>query len=213
MKLRNSENIWVLAGFLGITGLLAAGILALVSQLTEEPIRQAALRNELQSLKSLNLPEFDNDMTKDSVTVNGVEYLAARKNGQIVGFAAKVSCNSGYSGKIRAMVSFDAAGKILAVCVLQHNETPGLGAAVCERKFQKTIFNLFSPPPAGLPPNPVLDQFNGKTAKTGKTWKITKDGGDLIYRTGATVSSRAIVELVNLAANNFAAAKKKFSGR
>ena len=108
------------------------------------------------------------------------------------------------------MVSFDPNGKILAVRILEHNETPGLGAAVCERKFQKTIFNLGAPRPAGLPPNPVLDQFHGRLAAEGGNWKVSKDGGDLIFRTGATVSSRAVTEAVNLAAVNFAAAKAHF---
>ena len=122
----------------------------------------------------------------------------------------KSSVRSCLSGKISGMVSFDIGGKILAVRILEHNETPGLGAAVCERKFQKTIFNMALPQPAGLPPNPVLDQFHGRNAADGGNWKISKDGGNLIFRTGATVSSRAVTGMVNLAAANFAAAKAHF---
>ncbi len=209
-NIRNSENIWVLSGFLGITGIVAAGILALVSQVTAEPIKSASVKAELAALKNLNLPEFDNDMTASKINVNGVEYAVAKYQNKIVGFAAKVSENNGYGGKIDAIVSFDTAGTILAVYILEHKETPGLGAAVCERKFQKTIFNLFSPVPEGLPSNPVLDQFHGKKAAPGTSWKITKDGGEMIYRTGATVTSRAVTGLVNAAAANFTAAREKF---
>lgn len=212
MKLRDTENIWALSLFLGVTGIVAGAILGLVSQLTAEPIKQANIRNELKLLKELNLPEFDNDMTANVFTVNGVEYLAAMQQGKLSGLVARVKSNSGYSGKMRALVSFNISGNILAVQVIEHKETPGLGAEVCERKFQRTIFNLFSPRPAGLPPNAVLDQFNGKNADDGGNWKITKDGGEFIYRTGATVSSRAITEMVNSASANFKAALAHFNG-
>lgn len=211
MKLRDSENIWVLASFLGITGLLAALILALVSRITAEPIRQAKLQNELKMLQALDLPEFDNDMTANRFTVNDVVYMAATLNGKIVGFAAESSTRSGYSGLLRALTSFDAQGRILAVQITEHKETPGLGAAVCERKFRKTIFNFFKAPPAGLPPNAILDQFRGKDAGKSGNWKISKDGGEFAFRTGATITSRAVTEMVNAAAANFETARKHFN--
>ena len=120
MSLKNSENVWVLAGFLGVTGVLAALILALVSALTSEPVRQARIKGELKALKELNLPEFDNDMTADAFEVNGTLFMAAKKEGKTVGFAAKAGVNSGYSGRISSMVSFDPNGKILAVRILEH---------------------------------------------------------------------------------------------
>lgn len=212
MKLRDTENIWALSIFLGITGVIAGTVLAWVSQLTAAPIKQAAINNELKLLKELNLPEFDNDMTSNVFKINGVEYLAATNKGKLTGLAARVQCSSGYSGKMRALVSFTTSGNILAVQITEHKETPGLGAEVCERKFQRTIFNLFSPRPAGLPPNAVLDQFNGKNAARSGNWKITKDGGEFIYRTGATVSSRAVTEMVNSASANFSAALAHFNG-
>ena len=211
MKLRNTENIFVLALFLGITGVAAAAILALVSQITAEPIRQAKIKNELKMLKELNLPEFDNDMTARPFTVNNVVYMAAKKDGKLVGFAAKTETTSGYSGKMRALVSFDVSGNILCVQILEHKETPGLGAEVCERKFQRTIFNFLAPRPAGLPANAILDQFNGKNASQSGNWKIVKDGGEFIYRTGATVSTRAVTGMVNAAAVNFSAASAHFN--
>ena len=210
MKLRDSENIWVLASFLGITGLLVALILAVVSKLTEEPIRQAGLRNELSMFKELNLPEFDS-VNKTPFSVSGVEYTAALKDGKIVGYIAKSSTRSGYSGQMRALTGLDTDGKILAVQIVEHKETPGLGAAVCERKFQRTVFNLFKPRPSGLPPNAILDQFQGRAAGKNSSWKITKDGGNFAFRTGATVTSRAVVEMVNAAAVNFKTAREHFS--
>lgn len=211
MSLRKSENIWVLSLFLGITGLLAALILALVSDMTAEPIRQAKIKNELKMLRRLELPEFDNNMTEKVFTVNGIRFMAATREGKLVGLVAEAATNRGYNGKMRSLISFDVSGNIKAVQIIEHNETPGLGAAVCERKFKKTIFNLFKAPPAGLPANAVLDQFNGKNASGSGNWKIVRDGGDFIYRTGATVSSRAVTDMVNRAAAEFTAAYTHFS--
>ena len=207
-KLRETENIWILGIFLGVTGLLAALILSVVSQLTAKPIEDAKIRTRTKALKQLNLPEFDNNMSETEVVVGNVKFMTAKKGGKIVGYAAESSNNSGYNGKISALAGFDADGKILAVQILSHNETPGLGAAVCERKFQRTIFNIAKPQPAGLPPNPILDQFNGKSAANTSNWKISKDGGPFIFKTGATVSSRAVAALVESIVLEFPAAQK-----
>jgi len=55
-KLRETENIWILGIFLGVTGLLAALILSVVSQLTAKPIEDAKARTRINALKKLNLP-------------------------------------------------------------------------------------------------------------------------------------------------------------
>ena len=204
MNIRNSENVWVLAAFLGVTGVLAAAILAVVSKLTAEPVKRAGLQREEQALRMLNLPEFNNTVRWRKI--GETEFMAARKDGNIVGYAAKAVSSSGYGGKITALIGFDPDGKILAVCITEHSETPGLGAKVCERKVQKTIFNLFAPQQKGLPPNAVLDQFNGRNAASGGSWHLAKDGGTFKYITGATVTSRAVIEIVNAACREFAAA-------
>ena len=139
MTLRNSEKIWVLALFLGVTGMLAALILAVTSRLTAEPIRQAMLRNELKMLKELDLPDFDNDMTADVFTVGGVEYMAASCNGKIVGFAARAQNNSGYSGLLKSLISFDVNGNILAV----HTKDGGKMKVNVDKRYTRAT-ELFS---------------------------------------------------------------------
>ena len=208
MKLKQSENIWVLGIFLGATGLLAALTLTLVSRWTAKPIAEAQRQNQMAALKKLSLPEFDNDITSDSVNIGNMTFMAARKDGKLTGIAAKGVSNGGYGGAIEALVGFDASGNITAVQILSHKETPGLGAAVCERKFQKTITNFTRPTPDTLPGNRILDQFNRRNAADSGKWKISKDGGEFEFRTGATVTSRAVVSLVNGIAANFRKAKE-----
>lgn len=208
MKLRECENFWMLGSFLGIVGLVSALVLALVSQVTAPAIARSGDRAKSAALKQLNLPEFDNVPTRETFRVPGADgevvFMAVRRSGKLVGLAAESSTNSGYAGAIRELVGFDCDGRILAVLVTEEKETPGLGKNVCERKFPRTIFNFFKPTPSGLPPNAVLDQFTGRRAGDKTDWRVSKDGGDFAFRTGATVTSRAVTALTGDIAEAFA---------
>ncbi len=200
MKLKDTENLWILGLFLGITGLISAVVLAVFSDIVREPIAAAELRNTNLALQQI-LPPFDNQPSQDKVSVkweNGAEYtfMGAFQDGKLVAIAASGS-TPGYAGAVEALVGLNPDGAIRAVLITKQNETPGLGSNVCQRKFQKTIFNLFEPTPEGLPPNAVLDQFSGKTADAAKNWQVRKDGGSVDYITGATVTSRAVTLLVS----------------
>ena len=199
MKLRECENFWVLGLFLGMVGLISALVLALVSEVTAPAIARSGERSKSAALKQLNLPEFDNAPTKETIRVpgadGGVVFMAVRRSGKLVGLAAEASTRSGYAGEVRELVGFDRDGRILAVLVTDEKETPGLGKNVCERKFKRTIFNFFKPVPAGLPPNEILDQFTGRRAGDKTDWRVVKDGGEFTFRTGATVTSRAVTAL------------------
>ena len=214
-NLRENENVAVLGVFLGITALISALVLALVSQLTAKPIAEMQKKNMRLSLKQLNLPDFDNAPDKEAKTFKTpagwkAEIMPFRQNGQLKGFAVKTASPDGYGGPVEIMAGFTPEGRIEAVLVTSHHETPGLGSKVCERKFRKTIFNICKPAPAGLPPNPKLDQFNGKTVPADADWKVKRDGGDFDFVTGATITSRAVVNAVSEAGKTLAAHKAEF---
>ena len=207
MKLRECENFLVLGVFLGAVGLLSALVLALVSGATAPAIEQAKLRTQNAALRQL-MPEFDNNPFAEKCVFDDVTFLAVRKGGKLVGVAAEAETPHGYAGAVRELVGFDPQGRILAVLVTAEKETPGLGKVVCERKFKKTIFNFWKPLPPGLPPNEILDQFAGRSATDKIDWRVTKDGGEFRFRTGATVTSRAVTGLTGRAAAAFAAHRK-----
>lgn len=73
----------------------------------------------------------------------------------------------GYGGPIELMVGIDGKGKVSGVKVLNHRETPGLGANIVGTKF--------------------LDQFKGKTFDD-----PIEPKKDIDAITGATISSRAV---------------------
>ena len=195
MKLKETENFIVLGGFLAVLGLISGVLLAVFADIAREPIAAAELRNTNRALKQI-LPAFDNQPSQNRIEIDGIAFLGAVRDGKLVALAAS-GAKKGYAAPIQALVGLDPDGKIRAVLITKQNETPGLGSNVCERKFKKTIFNLFAARPEGLAPNPFLDQFAGKSAQQGVTWKVKKDGGDIEYVTGATVSSRAVTALTD----------------
>lgn len=199
MKFRDRENVFVLGGFLGVTAVAAALMLALVSQWTGGQIRKSQEDNRSKVFHRLLLPEFDS--TGREVVVNDISFTPVLEEGNTVGFVGH-GCSGGYGGEIEVMVGFDLSGRITGVQILRHKETPGLGAKVCDRKFQRTILN-FSETAPEVPANDLLDQFNGRSAQDSGNWCISKDGGDFIYQTGATVTSRAVTAAVNDIARAF----------
>ena len=198
MKLKDSENVLVLGGFLALTGILAGLILAYFSDLTAAPIAAAKTRSTNEALQSV-LPAFDNNPGELTVEQGGVKFYLALKDGKLAGVAGE-GRGKGYGGDITALVGILPDGAVRTVLITGQTETPGLGTVVCERKVTKTIFTLFdksaSAPAGQLPPNRILDGFAGERAVAGQPWKVQKDGGKFAYQTGATVTSRAVTDLV-----------------
>ena len=209
MKLRDNENTLVLGVFLCLAALVAAASLAWVSAITRGPIDRAKEKNRNAMLKRLSLPEFDR--TGSSMKIGDREFLTVTGAGKVVGFVGQGQA-AGYGGVIEAMVGFDLDGRITGVQILRHKETPGLGANVCDRTFKRTIFNLFAKAPA-VPGNGYLDQFAGRSVAEAGNWRTKKDGGEFVYHTGATVTSRAVVKLVNEIASDFAKSRKTIEER
>ncbi|MBQ9755257.1 MAG: RnfABCDGE type electron transport complex subunit G [Lentisphaeria bacterium] len=203
-KLRENESVPVLGAFLGITALVSALVLSPVFMLTRAPIEKMQRETMQKSLKMLNLPLFDNAPDREAKEYISpgnfkVVIMPVRKAGALKAFAVRSVSPDGYAGDVEITAGFDLAGKILAVLVTRQQETPGLGSNVCERKFRKTIFNLFQPRPVGLPPNHILDQFHGKTVPEKESWKVKRDGGSFDFVTGATITSRAVTAAVEQA--------------
>jgi electron transport complex protein RnfG len=94
-------------------------------------------------------------------------YKATDKDNKFIGVAFKAS-GKGYSSLIETMVGMSMTGEIIAIKVLSQSETPGLGAKVAENQF--------------------CDQFSGKNA-------LGLNGVEAI--TGATISSKAVINSIN----------------
>jgi len=93
-------------------------------------------------------------------------YKAYGPDGAMIGAAFKAS-QKGYSSLVETMAGMKNNGTIIAIKVLSQNETPGLGARISEPSF--------------------TGQFKNKDIA---------DLGDLQAISGATISSRAVIEAV-----------------
>lgn len=198
-------KIFPLVLSMGIISGIATALMAWVYLATEAPIK-VAMKQKTNAALSEVLPAFDNQPAEDAVTLGNVKFYTARKDGQITGFAGEAVSNKGYGGDITVLAGLKPDGTIGTVLVTKQTETPGLGTVVCGRTREKTLSGLIKGvKETGLPPNHILDQFNGMKATAGETpWAVKKDGGNLDAITGATISSRAVGDAVFDIAETFA---------
>ena len=132
------------------------------------------LRKEIEESVS-NLMVFDNYQEK-KWKENKV--FVCYKEGKVSGYAI-IGKGEGFQGKITLLLAMDGKGeRILGIDILESQETPGLGAKIDEDWFKS--------------------QFSGKGKFPLKLVKLKKPEEEEIEAiTGATISSRAVVNLVN----------------
>lgn len=196
------SGIIYLSIFLCVICAVATAIMGFVSVLTRGPIEAAKSKKVADSLKIV-LPEFDNDPAPTVKTVKDdkgqdVSIYTGTKNGTVTGYAVEASTSTGYGGNVSGLIGYDPHGTILKFLITSHNETPGLGTKVTDRVRERTIFDVIkrTPQDPTLPPNPILDQFDGKSITNDtKPWTVKKDSGDIDFISGATISSRAATDI------------------
>lgn len=174
---------------LTIVTLVAALSLGYVYQWTKEPIAQAQMAKQLKAIESV-VQGYDNNPVLEKYKVatpdgtDSLEFFPAKKGEELIGIAIKTKSSKGYSGEISIMVGFNMRGEIENIFVIEHKETPGLGSKMTTPGF--------------------VNQFLGKNPEQMKL-KVKKDGGDVDAITGATISSRAYSQAIQLAFDTFKA--------
>lgn len=166
---RAKDKFWPMVLSLTLIAIISGGLLAVVYDLTKEPIAKSKEIARQENLKQI-LPSFD---TIKDTTFNNVAVSVAYLNDSIAGYAI-TSEAPGYGGPVKIMVGYLPDGIISDYAVLEHQETPGLGAKAASW-FKKSI-------PGG-------DAYT--------TYTVTKDGGNVDAITAATITSRAFLEAVN----------------
>lgn len=175
------------AGLLAVTALFAATLLAGVYALTRQPISDAEHRARLQALAVVLPPDqYDNDPLNDQIRVLAPGWLGSdepmtvwrgRRAGKPVMLVIEAVAPDGYAGAIQLLISVDVAGRVGAVRVTRHSETPGLGDAIELRRSD------------------WIERFAGKGLEQPPLarWRVRKDGGDFDQFAGATITPRAII--------------------
>lgn len=186
MEPRESSFFSMLVTLVMVT-LVASLSLGFVFKWTEQPIAKANIEKQLKAIRAV-VSGYTNDPVLESYKVqfaNGndsLEFFPARKDGKLIATAVKTFSPEGYSGDVWLMVGIDTTGSIITVAVVRHSETPGLGSKMSAPEFIK--------------------QFTGKSSAKNKL-KVSKDGGEIDAISGATISSRAFSEAVELACETY----------
>ena len=168
---------------LGGTALLTTAALALAARATDADIHAAEALDMKQSFAVVLPGQYDNDLLKDTLQLNGpngeVTVYRARRAGQVEALVYKVSGN-GYAGAIDCIMGIDRSGHITGVRVIKHKETPGLGDKIEAAK------------------NSWIFAFEGKSLgdPAADKWAVKKDGGVFDQFAGATITPRGVVKAV-----------------
>ena len=163
-----------------VVAIVAVTLLGLTDIVTREPIAQAQ-RQALHRALAQVLPTHSNDPQDDVLTVEKSGqvvqvYPAKDKLGNLTGLAWEVVAPDGYAGSIKILTGFRADGRLHAIRVTNHKETPGLGDWIVKD-------------------NQWLDSFVGRGLHD-TDWRVKKYGGDFDQFTGATITPNAVVNAV-----------------
>ena len=166
----------------GIT-IICVGLLAAMNEVTKEPIAAANAKTLSDAVKAV-VPGFDNNPIQEMKIqdIDGVSYkiYPAMKGSEYIG-AAVESTVMGFGGDLTILVGFNKDGQINDYSLLNHAETPGLGAKA-DSWFKKG----------------AKGDITGKSPKDGPLI-VSKDGGQIDAITASTITSRAFLKAVNAA--------------
>jgi len=179
---------------LGLICVIATGLLALVNNLTKETIYAQTEKELNESLRQI-LPaaeSFDPVRAGDEI----LYYKARRKDGSLEGMAF-IAEGKGYSGPVRTLAAMRLDGTIIAIKVLSQSETPGLGARISEVADDTTVAGFLQGKRPDAHKRPWFqEQFSNKHLRE-------LDNVQAI--TGATISSRCVIDSVKTKAKEILA--------
>ena len=171
--------------------LVFTALMAGTYKATAPRVAASALAEKLRLIGEVLPPAmYDNDLMADAITLSPQAALGldeetrlwrARRNGAPVALVLEAAARDGYSGRIGLILAVAADGRLLAVRVTGHKETPGLGDYIDPKKDRNKA-------------RPWITQFNGLgfDSVPRDKWRVKKDGGRFDQMSGATISARAV---------------------
>lgn len=185
----NSRNILSNVPLLLLV-LLCILLIHFVHQLTRDAIKENERRAALQDLNEVIVQNYDNDIYSDTTVVTvpasinpdrKIDVHLARQGSEVEAMALLPVVAKGYSGPIKLIVGMNTDGSISGIRVISHRETPGFGAAVHHDKSD------------------WLKIFRNASLQTQseRDWDIGRDGGKFDQLSGATITSRAVINTVH----------------
>ena len=154
---------------LTVITIIAAGVLAAVNAVTAPQIEKINADNLAAGIKAVMGSE-DIQVSEPWESAPFTICDISDNNGNKLGKAV-VTTENGFGGPLKVLVGFNPEGDILGYTLLEHAETPGLGAKA-DVWFQDKIVGV----------NPGKSNFT-----------VSKDGGDIDAITASTITSRAFL--------------------
>ncbi|HOV69347.1 MAG TPA: RnfABCDGE type electron transport complex subunit G [Clostridia bacterium] len=172
------------AAALTVICLVISLALAVANSVTKDKIEQNTLLEKQKIAQTVlkDAVEFE-EITYDGILV----YKALDNKGEVIGYVFE-TVSSGYGGDMTVMTAIAADGKLTGVKVVSSSETPGLG-----KNAEKDSF---------------LSRFIGTEGMLNVV-KGPAGDNEISAITGATISSRAVVNAVNAARSAFEEIKEQ----
>ena len=188
------------AGIMLVFTLVFTAMMASTYRFTRPAIEASMQEAQMRLIDEVLAPgSYDNELLEDVVRIgptpalgldDGGRIWRARLGNQPVALIVETATTDGYAGRIAMVVAINTNGLLSGVRVTAHKETPGLGDYIDPKKDRRKDM-------------PWIGQFSIASWKDVNTaeWTVRKDGGTFGYRTGATISARAVTAAVGRAAN------------
>lgn len=190
---KRSQNLFMLTPLCLVCGLAITAAYALLSPRIEVQQHKAAEAVYFDALQlQPGAAQLDSSRMIDDIALLGLHtpqpIYIARQNNHVIGIVLPLIAHEGYGGDIDLLLGIDTDGKIISVRVVSQHETRGLGDRIERSKSN------------------WLDQFHDATFNdTQKNrWQLHSEGGAFDGITGATVTSRAVIEAVQQGLEYFA---------
>jgi electron transport complex protein RnfG len=148
--------------------------------------KRQLILNEIRAVFPL---QYDNELLDDVIELTDenllktrypVSIYRARLQGENVGVILRPLVTGGYNDLIRLAIGISVNGEITGVHVVEHHETPGLGAAIDQAETD------------------WLMAFTGRSLQNSieEAWNIRAEGGEFDAFSGASITPRAVVGAV-----------------
>ena len=170
---------------LAVVGLFAGGSLAFIYQWAQPQIAAYQKKTLTQAIFNV-LPGTKNYrlLKKNHLEV----YRCEDTSGNLLGYA-RVGEGGGYQDKIRVMVGVKPDLETLGgIEILYTKETPGLGGKIATQDVLQPSGKTFAQQFRGLEISPPIEYLKNKKPK---------EPNQIQAITGATISSRSVVKIVN----------------
>lgn len=178
---------------------ISAGLLGYVYSMTKPRIEESRLAEKVTAFSYI-LPSYDNqpittecalplldaDTGQPANPPRTAQLFTAAKGSETIGYAVQLFTTDGFGPRIDVIVGAKPDGTVTGVYVLNHQETPGLGAKVTDSQTEWG-------PDRKLAGKPYLHQFQNRAPAQGlAAFQVKKDGGQIDAITASTITSRAV---------------------